>query len=241
MLKQSELKNWLHKKGLRQVDKLLLVLASFEAPVQVRDIKVRAKEGGLKIAKGWNPSSSLGKSDGLAINTSDGWELSESGKAHLRALGITQFSPAAEDVAHDLRDELAKIKDENTRLFVGEAVKCFELKLYRSAVIMSWVGAVSLLQDHIVKNYLSAFNAEARRIDAKWKTAKTTDDLSRMKESDFLDRLVSLSVFGKNVKDELAICLKLRNGCGHPNDLKIGQNRVAHHIEILLLNVFQKY
>ncbi len=32
-----------------------------------------------------------------------------------------------------------------------------------------------------------------------------------------------------------------RNGCGHPNSLKIGANTAAHHIEILLLNVFQKF
>ncbi len=28
---------------------------------------------------------------------------------------------------------------------------------------------------------------------------------------------------------------------GHPNSLKIGANTAAHHIEILLLNVFQKF
>ena len=32
-----------------------------------------------------------------------------------------------------------------------------------------------------------------------------------------------------------------RNGCSHPNSLKIGANTAAHHIEILLLNVFQKF
>jgi hypothetical protein len=28
-------------------------------------------------------------------------------------------------------------------------------------------------------------------------------------------------------------CLKLRNGCGHPNSLKIGANKVAAHLETL--------
>ena len=40
---------------------------------------------------------------------------------------------------------------------------------------------------------------------------------------------------------ELRNCLDRRNGCGHPNSLKIGPNTVAHHIEILLLNVFKAF
>jgi hypothetical protein len=43
------------------------------------------------------------------------------------------------------------------------------------------------------------------------------------------------------VKNELKECLDRRNGCGHPNSLKIGANTVAHHIEILLLNVFKVF
>ena len=59
-----------------------------------------------------------------------------------------------------------------------------------------------------------------------------------MKEHDFLQVLEAISVIGKSVKNELETCLKLRNGCGHPNSLKIGQNRVAAHLETLVFNVF---
>jgi hypothetical protein len=62
-----------------------------------------------------------------------------------------------------------------------------------------------------------------------------------MGEADFLDRLVPIGVIGKNVKDELAKALKLRNGCGHPNSLKIGPNMVTSHLETLLLNVFEPF
>ena len=48
-------------------------------------------------------------------------------------------------------------------------------------------------------------------------------------------------MIGKNVKDELESCLKLRNACGHPNSLKIGEHRVASHIESLILNVYDVY
>ena len=144
-------------------------------------------------------------------------------------------------MATDLRGLLPKVKDEATRLFVEEAVQCYELELYRSAVVMAWLAAVHVLKYEVHQRHLAAFNAEAARVDAKWKPAKTTDDIGRMNEADFLDRLTAISLIGKNVKEELQKCLKLRNGCGHPSTLRIGPNAVASHIEILLLNVFHPF
>jgi hypothetical protein len=97
---------------------------------------------------------------------------------------------------------------------------------------------VSVLYRHVLSNCLPAFNTEATRRDAKWKTAKNADDLALMKEHDFLNVLEAISVVGKSVKLELQNCLTLRNGCGHPNSFKVGPNRVAAHIETLVLNVF---
>jgi hypothetical protein len=89
---------------------------------------------------------------------------------------------------------------------------------------------------------LKEFNAEAIARDSKWKPAKTADDLGLMKEDTFLDVLQRISVIGKNVKQELKdLCLKLRNGAGHPNSLVFGENRVASHVETLVLNVFAKF
>jgi hypothetical protein len=93
-----------------------------------------------------------------------------------------------------------------------------------------------------VKEKLKEFNAEAVVRNPKWKHAKTTDDLGLMKEDAFLDVLQKISVIGKNVKQELKdSCLKLRNGSGHPNSLTFGENRVASHVELLMLNVFSKF
>jgi hypothetical protein len=128
-----------------------------------------------------------------------------------------------------------------TKDFVTEAIDCVERGLSRAAVVLSWVGALSVLYDHVITKHLSAFNSEAQRRDAKWKPAKTADDLARMKESDFLNVLEHLSIIGKSVKQELEGCLKLRNGCGHPNSLKVGENTVAAHVEQLVLNVFSQF
>ena len=59
-----------------------------------------------------------------------------------------------------------------------------------------------------------------------------------MKADTFLDILQAISVIGKNVKQELKKGLTLRNGCGHPNSLKLAEHKVSSHIEDLMLNVF---
>ncbi|MBC7752575.1 MAG: hypothetical protein H7Z73_12850 [Candidatus Saccharibacteria bacterium] len=154
--------------------------------------------------------------------------------------GVTSNS-VSKAVTSDLRNHLIEIPNLTTRIFVEEAVKCLEFKLYRSAIITSWVGAISTLYDEIVKSHLSTFNNEATKRHSKWQSAKTADDLARMKEYDFLQILVAISVIGKNVKDELESCLKLRNGCGHPNSLVVGELKTSAHIETLIQNIFSKF
>lgn len=241
LLGTNDLKAWLHRKDLGPRDKLLLTLATFETPCQVKDLAARSADAGFRIPKGWNMSDFLRKSGGQAIRIPQGWEITDSGRQHLRNLGVTRIGPAAVQVATDLRAELPNIGNADTRAFVEEAIKCYEAELYRSAIVMSWLAAVDVLHDHVHGKHLKAFNAEAKRVAGKWKDAKTTDDLGRMTESDFLDRIAALSLIGKNVKKELKDCLDRRNGCGHPNSLKVGGNTVAHHIEILILNVFKVF
>lgn len=240
MLTDVELKDWLHR-DLKQLDKLLLLLATFDAPVSLNVLKDRAQNAGLRIGKTWNPSSSLNRSKGLAIKIPDGWEITDSGISYLRNLGVGSLSPSAVQVAVDLRSHLKNINNTETAIFVEEAIKCYEAQLYRSAVVMSWLAAVDTLQRVIVKNHLFDFNTEAKKCDPKWKDALNADGVGLMKESTFLDRLVSIGIIGKNQKAELKKALDLRNGCGHPNSLKIGPNVVAAHIEMLLLNVFDKF
>lgn len=241
MLKSDDLKIWLHK-DLERLDKLLLVLATQDEPVSVSKVIEIAAAAGFRDPKNkkWNVSAILGASKGKAVRTA-GWELTDAGKMHLRTLGVSSISPAAMQVAVDLRNHLAKVTDEKTRDFVEEAIKCYEAGLYRSAIVMSWLGAINVLQKHVHQNYLAAFNAEALRVKANWKPAASQDDIGKMSESDFLDRIEALSIIGKNVKAQLKVCLDLRNGCGHPNSLNVSVNKSAAHIETLLQNVFERF
>ncbi|MBZ9739688.1 MULTISPECIES: hypothetical protein [unclassified Mesorhizobium] len=100
-------------------------------------------------------------------------------------------------MATDLRAHLDKISNPNTRAFAEEAIKCHEAQLYRSAIVMSWIAAVDILYREVIAKHLAAFNAEAQRVDSKWKPAVNEDGLTRMKEADFLNRLASINVIGK--------------------------------------------
>src|ERR1700691_4165452 len=172
LLPLDELKNWLHR-DVSNTDKVLLILASLAEPSQVSRIKERGRAGGLRAIDKWNVSDILRKTKGLSISTPSGWELANTGKQHLRVLGVSKVGPAAVQVATDLRMLLTKIVDVDTRAFVEEAVEWFELEFFRSSVVMSWLAAVHVLKNEVHKNHLTAFNAEARRSDPKWKDAKT--------------------------------------------------------------------
>lgn len=238
-LDDVELKRLLQT-GLSRSDAVLLTLATFGSAVGISEIRAKAKSVGCNMDS-WNISAILSRNKNQTLKVPGGHEVGDSGLARLRELGVGQLTPAASQTATNLRAHMANISDPDTLAFVDEAIRCYEFGLFRSAVVMSWLAAVDVLQNEIVANHLKAFNDEAKRVDSRWKTAVTTDDLGRMKEADFLDRAVAISVIGKNVKDELVKALGLRNGAGHPNSLKISSNQVAAHIELLLLNVFDKF
>jgi hypothetical protein len=140
--------------------------------------------------------------------------------------------------ATNLRKLLPKISSQRTRDFVDEAVTCYEKKSYRACIVLSWVGAVALLYDHVFNNKLQPFNVELTRRFPQQKPVHSIDDFADIKEFTFLDILQDISVVGQSVKEELKARLKLRNGSGHPNGLQVGQLVAAAHLESLINHVY---
>ncbi|HLD70241.1 MAG TPA: hypothetical protein VJA17_05695 [Candidatus Omnitrophota bacterium] len=241
MFNNKILQDLLSRIEFSQKDKLLFILLlDEEKPKPISQIKDIAYDFGLREAKSWNISAILRSAKGLAILLKRGWMITLDGRKYLLD---KKGLPNTKDivVADSLRKQLSKIKNGDTVNFLNEAISCLEHGSKRAAVILSWVGAMSVLHDYIVGNHFSSFNIEAQKRFSDWKPAKTKDDLSRMKETNFLIVLEVISVLGKNVKQELEACLQLRNSCGHPNSLQIGESKVLGHIEILILNVFSKF
>jgi hypothetical protein len=241
LLPRDALKDLLSQ-PLSDPDKALICLAvEPNSPKQIRDVKALASQAGWRAAQKKNVSAILARMSTFVVRTSDGWELTSAGSQHIARIAGPLMSSPIPKVASSLRAQLVKIAKPDTQAFVEEAIVCFETRQYRAAVVLSWVGALAVLQDYVQNNALAAFNTEALRRDNKWRPAKTADDLGRMKEHDFLDVIESISVLGKNVKQELQKCLQLRNGCGHPNSLQIADHKVSAHVEDLILNVFAKF
>lgn len=237
----AALKAAIHKPGLTQLDQLLVLILTDsgrpKAPREIRDIGISV---GLRAIKNWNISLILTRSRGSAISVPGGWEVSHLGRERLLSLGVIGDRIITQQLT-TLGALLPKIKSTQNREFVGEAIGCYEGKNLRAAAVLAWVGAVSILYDHVMRHALTKFNAELLRRNARARPIANVDDLSDIKEHDFLDMLHAISVIGKSVKTELKQCLQFRNGCGHPNSLAVGETRVAGHLESLINNVYLKF
>jgi len=231
-LPRSQLKGLVHTQGISRTDQLLLLLLADDTkPKLPKSLTAIGKDVGLRMAK-WHISDMLRRTKGLAISVPGGWEVTAAGLDHLAARGLIGAVHIAQP-ATDLRALLPKITNQRTREFVEEAVVCYEAGAYRGSVVLSWIGSVSLLYEHVFHNKLAEFNAElasrASNPKQKPKPVVAIDDFTDIKEDSFLDMLQAISVIGKSVKDELK------------GSLQIGQNAAAAHLEVLIKNVFTKF
>ena len=209
-------------------------------PKTVSEIRALAAEAGVRGHRTWNISAALSSLKAKVLRAQSGWELNPAGKAYAQSLREPDAQTVPEPLL-ELRKHAESLKNEAVRQFVFEAIACCEQGLHRAAVVLSWVGAVAILYEHVVMNCLEEFNDLALKRDPKWGVAKNADGLARMKEADFLVILENLSVLGKSTKQELEGCLTLRNGCGHPNSLKVSRHRVLAHIEVLADNIYGRF
>lgn len=151
-----------------------------------------------------------------------------------------QPEPAAGFVTK-LESKLSRLSDPYVRSFVHEAINCLRAGHLRAAVVLSWIGAVAVLQSYVASNRLSEFNSDAKSNGLLKREARGTSDFSRVKEADFLDSAERIGVLSNAVKKELKVCLDRRNNCGHPNDYVVTETAVAAHIESLIVHVFERY
>jgi hypothetical protein len=140
--------------------------------------------------------------------------------------------------AEQLRLHISKNLPSNTRAFLEEAVGCLENNFKRAAVVLSWQGALSIVQNYVVNKKLSEFNVEALSRKLIKNDINSVEQLQRIQEADQLICFEAIQVISKSVKSSLIECLNRRNNCGHPNDFKIRDGQVAGHLEILHDHVF---
>lgn len=242
MLSAEVAEDVIHGGDLSRSEVLMVLLAiDADQPKKPRRVCDLGLAVGLTAIEGWNVGRDLQAPGVLAIRKPDGWCLTRQGRAAVQELAGADIAPAIQAVGRRLREQVGAMNDADAVEFLREAIGCLEHGFLRAAVVFSWVGAVAILHEEVVANHLAEFNKEAPKVDPKWRPAKTKDDLGRMGESNFLEVLCRVSVIGKNVKQELkSQCLDLRNGCGHPSSLKVREQRVVSHLEILIDHVFAR-
>lgn len=242
MLTKKQFRDLISSSEYPQRDKIFFALLFRDnQPLSINEIRSLLEVNGLKKVRQWNINTILDRAEGLVIETVEGWELTTNGLEYIYGTSKKNTEESSRKINDSLRILLPQIKNQNTSKFVEEAIQSYEYKLYRSAVVLSWVGAIAVLYDYVLSNRLSDFNIESIKRDSKRKPVKNMDDLAKISEHEFLEILESISVFGKSVKQELQARLKMRNGCGHPNSFHLSDNMVAAHIESLIVNVFTQF
>jgi hypothetical protein len=230
---------------------VLLLLSQIEQPAATVKIREKGVQVGFRKVTQWNVTDILkaAAKDGKVAQLATGWKLLGPGLKIIEG----HYRPEAaiiQETRHSLRAHLAKVADNQRRAFVEEAIKSFDVKAYRAAVVLSWVGAAHIIQDHIVLNHCAAFNAAGTARVAKaasngnrynFTPVKSGKDFGVIGEADMLQLCQDAGILHKAEKQILQDRLDLRNQCGHPNPLVIAEHTVAHHIELLMLNVYSKY
>lgn len=229
----------------------LLLLSQLDQPATTPKIRDKGTKIGFRDVAQWNLSAilSVAAKDGQVAQLSTGWRLLAPGFKIIEQ----HYKPEAAiilETRHALRAHLEKIADSQRRAFIDEAIKSFDVKAYRAAIVLSWVGAAHIIQDHIILHHRTAFNAAgAARVTKaaasgnkyNFSPVKSAKDFGVIGEAEMLQLCQDASILHKAEKQILQDRLDLRNQCGHPNPLVIAEHAVASHIEILMLNVYSKY
>lgn len=142
---------------------------------------------------------------------------------------------------NEIKEFIDGIEKENIKSYFNELVLNLENQCYRSAIIMSWVGAVSVLQEYVFKNKLDKFNDAGKNRNSKFKEVESMGDFANHKESDFLEIICSAGIIDRNVKKILNHCLDDRNISGHPNEAVLSKQTALKQVEELINNVYKKF
>lgn len=128
------------------------------------------------------------------------------------------------------------------RLFLAEAVDCFEANANRAAVVMVWILTIDHLFDYVLNKKINEFNlALAASPDKRIKKISTKDDLSELKESKFIELCRAASIISNDVRKILEDALGVRNTAAHPSAVEVTRSKAISVIEDLVINVIRKF
>jgi hypothetical protein len=175
------------------------------------------------------------------IRTNAGYKLERTKFREIeKELGAHPHVAAANS---SLRIHIKEGMPTTSKAFILEAISCYEHRLYRSSIIMTWLFALDSLHEYILAKKLAEFNT-AYLLDSSNKKGlqiSTKDDFSELKESKFIEICRASGLITNDVRKILDAKLGIRNTCAHPSAITISDVKCAEFITDLLDNVTTKY
>lgn len=143
-----------------------------------------------------------------------------------------------------LKDLIGQVPDQAEKLFLAEAIKCYHVKAFRAAIVMTWNLAYDHLCNWILADAqrLTNFNANiVGRLGARRGTGLAMairEDFEDLKESEVLDICNTARVFASsNTKKILDTYLTRRNMAAHPSLVSILAPQADDTITSLVTNI----
>lgn len=143
----------------------------------------------------------------------------------------------------ELRSLETSFPDGPKKIFLAEAVDCFEAGANRAAIVMTWILAVDHLYDYILSNKLNEFNVAltANPPNKKMTRVSVKDDFSDLKEGKFIELCRAANIISNDVRKILDDSLGVRNTAAHPSGVEVARSKAISVIEDLVLNIMKKF
>lgn len=153
------------------------------------------------------------------------------------------ISQIAQPAKSALRDHIKNNLSKFSRVFLEEAIQCFEYGLNRSAIVMTWLFVLDHLQEYIIKHKLKEFNMAYAKSTTNKKNLQITDkdDFSELREEQFITICRAANIITNDVRKILEQKLGIRNTYAHPANITVTEAKCADFIADLLDNVTSKY
>jgi hypothetical protein len=228
-----------------QTDLLVLYLLSHSGATEVTALPIASLREALHLPVHKRLPQYLseqtkkhGAKNGKYVKTKKGYVL-ERGYSRVLQSNYTG-RPSAKNVSASLKGTLSAVGDPAVKLYLEEAIGCFEQDFLRSAVIMTWCVSYGLLRGWLFRNHLATINGAM----GAWKTPfhiTKLDDFQELTEATVIDTARKASILSKEQHKTLKQLLDQRNSYAHPTAKAITPSIAEAYIETVLREVLPNY
>lgn len=230
----------------QKIDYLTFFIQEYRGQISVTGRKIDDCFSELSLKKPSNTAVYLSKQskakEGKYIKRKLGYELERTFFNNIK--NKISNEPKKIQASDDLNILIPKIKDEQEKSFLEEAINCYRVSAFRATIILVWILTIDHMQKHVFNNSkrLNDFNfALKKNPEKKLTKIQNYDDFSDLKESSFIKLMRSAKVINNDVQKILKEKLDTRNSAGHPSSIIIGEHKATEFILDLTQNVLLKF